>query len=133
MKRFRIVKVLGILLIICVVFSVLSFVVMQLWNNVLAVVLHIGLVTFWQAAGILLLSKILFGFGGKGRGWGRHHHNPEAHEWRKKMIGKWKDMTPEERQKFKQDFRSRCRSGWRGGFDEQTMQQAPQQTPAEEK
>jgi hypothetical protein len=118
MKRFRILKVLGILLIVAVVFGVLSFVVMQLWNNVLAVVLHIGLVTFWQAAGILLLSKILFGFGGKG--FRKHHHSPEAYEWRRKMMGKWKDMTPEERKKFRQNFRDRCRQGWHGGFEEQT-------------
>lgn len=130
MKRFRIVKVLGILLIVCVVFGVLSFVVMQLWNNVLAVVLHIGLVTFWQAAGILLLSKILFGFGGKG--WKKHHHDPQAHEWRAKMIGKWKDMTPEERQKFKQEFRNRCRPGWRGGFEEQSQATQASSTPAED-
>ena len=131
MKRFRIVKVLGILLIVCVVFGLLSFVVMQLWNNVLATVVHVGLVTFWQAAGILLLSKILFGFGGKG--WkGRHHDNPQAHEWRQKMMGKWKDMTPEERKKFRQNFRDRCRSGWRGGFEEKGQATQASSTPAED-
>lgn len=111
-KRFWPLKVLGVLLIVTVVFGTLSFIVMQLWNNVLAAVVHVGLVTFWQAAGILLLSKILFGFGPKGP-WGRRHQNPEAHAWRKQMLGKWQNMTPEERKKFKQEFKDRC-GGWRG-------------------
>ncbi len=49
--------------------------VMLLWNNILPVVFHIGTITFWQAMGILLLSKMLLllskmlfgGFRGRGR------------------------------------------------------------------
>jgi hypothetical protein len=40
--------------------------VMVLWNAILPAVLHTSMITFWQAAGILLLSRILFG-GFKGR------------------------------------------------------------------
>ena len=47
--------------------TALSAAVMLLWNNILVSVVHVGAITFWQAAGILLLSKILFG-GFKGRG-----------------------------------------------------------------
>lgn len=112
MKKFRILKVLGILVIVSVVFSVLSYIVMLLWNNVLATVVSVGLLTFWKAAGILLLSKILFGLGGKSF---RKNHDPRAHAWRKEMIGKWQNMTPEERKKFKEEFRQRCHGGWRGG------------------
>ncbi len=36
-------------------------VVMLLWNAILPAVLHVSSITFWQALGILLLSKILFG------------------------------------------------------------------------
>ena len=38
-----------------------SAVFMLLWNAVLPAVLHVGAITIWQAAGILLLSRILFG------------------------------------------------------------------------
>ena len=43
-------------------------VVMLLWNSILPIVLHAGMITFWQAAGLLVLARLLFG-GFKGR----HH------------------------------------------------------------
>ena len=67
--------------------------VMLLWNNVLTAVLHVGMITFWQAAGILLLSKILFG-GFKGRGGMRGGH------CRKRVFGKWENMSAEEKEMF---------------------------------
>ena len=41
-------------------------VVMLLWNSILPVVLHAGAITFWQAAGLLILARLLFG-GFRGR------------------------------------------------------------------
>jgi Ca2+/H+ antiporter, TMEM165/GDT1 family len=75
-------------------------IVMLLWNNVLAVVLHISTIRFWQAVGILILSKILFG-GFRGAHFGRH-------QWKQKMQQRWEGMTPEEREKFKQEWGNRC-------------------------
>ena len=68
--------------------------VMLLWNGILTSVLHIGAITFWQAVGILLLAKILFG-GPRGRRW----HGG----WREKRF-RWKNMTQDE----KEHFQSRC-------------------------
>jgi hypothetical protein len=54
-------------------------------------------VTFWQAIGILALSRILFGGFGKGGG-GR---------WRR-----WdRNMSAEERLRFRQRMRDRCEMG----------------------
>jgi hypothetical protein len=51
-----------------------SGLVMLLWNGIIHTVLNVGVITFWQAAGILLLSKILFGgFRGR-RSFGGWHH-----------------------------------------------------------
>jgi hypothetical protein len=47
-------------------FVAFSWLVMILWNGILPAVLHTGTITFWQAAGILLLARLLFG-GLKGR------------------------------------------------------------------
>ena len=47
-------------------FVAFSGIVMLLWNNILPAVLHVSVITFWQAAGILLLARLLFG-GFKGR------------------------------------------------------------------
>ncbi len=109
MKRFGFFKVLGILVLVCAAVALFGFIVMSLWNGILVGVLHVGVIDFWQALGILILSKILFGgFHGKRGGW-RGRGGP----WRKEMMQKWSTMTPEERQKFKQEFRSRCRGDWR--------------------
>ena len=97
-----------ILVVVAAVFSLLSFIVMSLWNGVLTAVLHVSTITFWQAAGILVLSKILFGFGGGP--WKRR--DPKGHVWRKQMMEKWSSMTPEERIKFKQELKNRCGRGW---------------------
>ena len=87
---------------------VFNLIVMLLWNNALAVVLHISTVTFWQSLGILVLAKILFG--GIGGRWGRRGSRQGA--WRQKMFEKWEGMTPEERKKFKAQWRGHC--GWKG-------------------
>jgi Ca2+/H+ antiporter, TMEM165/GDT1 family len=88
------------LLAIAAFLGVFAGAVMLLWNNVLAVVLHISTISFWQALGILVLSKILFG-GFRGAHWGRHR-------WKEKMQQRWTNMTPEEREKFKQEWGNRC-------------------------
>jgi hypothetical protein len=80
--------------------ALFSFIVMELWNNVLANVVHVSIINFWQALGILVLAKILFG-GFRGGPWGRHR-------WNQQMHRRWMNMTPEEREKFKADWRSRC-------------------------
>jgi len=75
--------------------------VMFLWNSILPAVLGVSIITFWQALGILVLSKILFGGFRGGHG---HHH--KAHEWH----GRWMQMNPEEREKMKEEWRGRCGS-----------------------
>ncbi|RYZ93657.1 MAG: hypothetical protein EOP47_29400, partial [Sphingobacteriaceae bacterium] len=47
--------------------ALISFVVMQLWNCLLPAILGVSAITFWQAMGIFILCKILFGFGKGGR------------------------------------------------------------------
>ena len=83
-----------------------GFIVMSLWNAILPAVLHVGTISFAQALGILLLSKLLFGgFHGGGRG-GRHRR------WREDMREKWEQMTPEQRAQFREDWQNRC-SRWK--------------------
>lgn len=83
--------------------SVISFVVMQLWNCLLPGIMHVTVITFWQAMGIFILCKILFGFGKGGRGFGGG-----GGPWmRHKMEEKLKRMSPEQREKFKQKMGDR--------------------------
>ena len=60
MKKFWIKKGLMILFFGIAAILVFGFVVMGLWNAILPLVLGVKVITFWQALGILLLSKILF-------------------------------------------------------------------------
>jgi hypothetical protein len=56
-------------------------------------------ITFWQALGLLALCRILFG--GLG-GFGSHRSNS-----RRRMAERCEQMTPEEREKFRQGFLGR--------------------------
>ena len=82
--------------------AVFGFVVMSLWNSLMPALFGWHVITFWQAVGLLVLSKILFG--GFHGGPGRHMR------WRHRMMERWGNMTPEEREKFAQGFGGRCGS-----------------------
>jgi hypothetical protein len=83
---------------------VLGFVVMALWNALIPDLFHGPQLTFWQAAGLLLLSHLLlrtWGFGRHGNGWRRER-------WRRRFEEKLASMNPEEREKFREEYRRRC-------------------------
>ena len=84
--------------------GLIGFVVMTLWNNLLPEILHVGTITFWQALGIFILCKILFGFGGRGGKMG-------APWMRGRMEERMKNMTPEQREKFREQMENRM-CGW---------------------
>ena len=74
-------------------FAGFTAITMLLWNALLPSIFGISNIDFWQALGLLALSRILFG--GIGSGIMRHlhkHHNP--------IHDKWKKMTPEQRKEF---------------------------------
>jgi len=91
--------------------AVTGFVVMNLWNYLIPVIFHVGAITFWQAVGLFVLCKILFGFGKGGR------HGMGGGPWmRRRMEERFKNMTPEEKEKFKAKMEQRCGHG-RWGHD----------------
>jgi hypothetical protein len=100
MKRHRFVRVLKVLIFVVVAATVFSFVVMELWNHLMPGIFGLHAVGYWQALGLLVLSKILFG-GFRGRpGFGSH--------WRERLIERWEQMTPEERDKLRAGLRGGC-------------------------
>ena len=99
MKRFWIRKAIFIPFIVAAGVLLFGSIVMLLWNAILPAVLNVSTITFWQALGILVLAKILFG-GFRG-GWGRRHRGMH---WR----NKWMNMSEEERAKFKEEWARRC-------------------------
>ena len=102
MKRHRFLRVLKFALFGVLFVVILGFVVMSLWNWLTPALFGWHVISFWQAVGILILSKILLG-GFRG-GPGHHMH------WRRRMMERWEQMTPEEREKFRESMRGRCGS-----------------------
>jgi hypothetical protein len=85
-------------------------VVMHLWNWLAPALFGWHQITFWQALGLLVLSRILFGNLGGGGGGGNHRSKCD-----RRNSERWERMTPEEREDFRQKMRSRS-----GGFGEPT-------------
>lgn len=84
-----------------------SVIVMLLWNWLMPVIFGLTAITFWQALGLFILSRILFGsFRNKrmgsrfGRGMSHLHR-------------KWHKMTPEQREEF---IKKRQKFGFGGPF-----------------
>ena len=86
-------------------------VVMLLWNWLAPALFGLREVTFWQAIGLLALCRILFG--GFGLGGGGHRNSRRRMEgrirerMRERMDERWEQMTPEERERFRQGMRGR--------------------------
>ena len=86
-------------------------IVMQLWNWLLPPLFSFRQITFWQALGILALSRILFGgFGlhGSGRSSVRRRVKERIE---KRMAERWEHMTPEERERFRHGMGGGCGFG----------------------
>src|SRR5437660_12214607 len=82
-----------------VAIAVFGVVVMNLWNWLMPTLFGLRAITFGQALGVLILSRILLG-GFRG-GPGRRH-------WRHRMGERWSQMTPDEREKFVEGLGHRC-------------------------
>lgn len=92
--------------VIVVVFAFgLTFITMYLWNWLVPELFSGPMISFWQAAGLLILTKIItWGFG---RRRGNHHWGYSQFQWR----DKWKGMSDEEREKFRQKMMEKCSWG----------------------
>ena len=92
-------KALLFLLFPVILFAVTG-IVMWLWNLLLPEILGVKAISFWQAMGILVLSKILFGgFRGKCGGFGNFRE--------KHMMRKMQGMTEEEQEKFREKMKEK--------------------------
>lgn len=102
MKRYRILKGLGFAVLGAAAITAFGFIVMSLWNWVVPAVTGFHSVTWLQAVALLVLSRILFG--------GLHRHGGGWH-WRHRMRDRWQQMTPEEREKFRDHVGAHHRCG----------------------
>ena len=81
-----------------------SAVVMLLWNFILPAISTFKTITYWQAMGLFILSRILFG----GFRFGRHHRHVYRQLNRSAFNQKFMEMTDDEKQQFKNQWKKRC-------------------------
>lgn len=72
-------------------------IVQQLWNWLLPALFGWRQITFWQALGLLVLCRILFG--------GHRWRGPSRYNFRRRMAERCQPRTPEERERFRQRVR----------------------------
>lgn len=102
MRRKKILFIVPLAILGMVVFAWLGGqLVMHLWNWLTPALFGWPQLTFWQALGLLVLCRILFGGFGM-RGGGMHRSR-----FRRRMAERWETMTPEEREKFCQGLSAR--------------------------
>lgn len=95
-KAWRLRKALFILPLVVLGAAALGAVLMLLWNALMPAIFGLKAIHFWQALGLLALSKILFG--------GFHHHRHGG----RRLRERWARMSPEERERFRERFQRHC-------------------------
>ena len=86
-------RIFGHIVLVLLAVTGFSIVTMLLWNALLPSIFGIVSINFWQALGLLALTRVMFGGMAGMMGHFKHHpHNP-IHE-------KWTKMTPEQRKRF---------------------------------
>ncbi|HLY16780.1 MAG TPA: hypothetical protein VKR61_06125 [Bryobacteraceae bacterium] len=83
-------------------------IVQQLWNRLLPPLFGWRELTFWQALGMLVLCRILFGgfgFNNSDQSKSRRHMGARMAD---RVTGRMEAMSPEEREQLRQGMRTRC-------------------------
>lgn len=84
-----------------------SAVVMLLWNWIIPTVSTLTALTYWQAMGLFVLCRILFG--GFRFGFRKHHRGFHQHiERHAPFKDRFMEMSNEERQQFRSQWKQRC-------------------------
>jgi len=92
----------------------IGYLVMRLWNWLMPELFGLSIVSYWQAVGILILAKIIFGFGG-GNGPGKKDHTKRTSKFKKcnslrSDFSEWKhydEFWNQEGEKAFQDYLQR--------------------------
>lgn len=96
-------KFLAFLALAAVFLLVLGQVIMYLWNEILVKATGVKSLNFWEALGLFVLARILFG----GFRFGQHRK-----DWKQKRKAKWKEkwinMNEDEKAAFQQKWKDRC-------------------------
>jgi len=130
-----------------------GYFVMLLWNWLMPPLFHVGTINYWQAFGLVILAKILFGGFGSG-----HSPHPEHDGWKKEARrwerwggpcgpGSWKgprrweddkdDWAPKGSHRnwrfYGRYWRDEGRAAFEAWLDKQDKDRSPDQSPDQPK
>ncbi|KAB5490972.1 MULTISPECIES: hypothetical protein [Flagellimonas] len=74
----KIVKVIAMVLFGAAMLLLANYLLMRLWNWLMPDLFGLSTITYWQALGIFVLAKLLFGFGGGGKKGGGPRHKSKV-------------------------------------------------------
>jgi hypothetical protein len=95
--------------------AVLGFVIMLLWNAIIPDLFDIPKITFWQALGLFILARILFGGIWKSGMFSSDNNKHGHNSYRDSPLYKeWSEMTPEQRHEYMDRKRESFRHRYRG-------------------
>jgi hypothetical protein len=108
-RKFWLLRGLRFLLFATLFVVVIGFVTQALWNWLMPELFHLPTISLPQTYGLLVLSRILFGFkpGGRSAAWAR-----KRKEWQQRLAGRMENLSPDARENFRQQMRNRCNAAW---------------------
>ena len=110
-RKFWLLRGLRFLFFVALFVAVAVLATQALWNWLMPTLFRLPAIGLAQTLGLLVLSRILFGGfrGGRPGGWAR-----KRREWQQRMAGRMEHLSPEAREKFRQQMQNRCSMGWGG-------------------
>jgi hypothetical protein len=84
--------------------ALITWILMLLWNWLMPLIFDLTTITFWQALGLLIMSKILFGGFGGGKKGGKWNGSHSGGGWKHKFKHKWANMSGDDKMKWESKF-----------------------------
>lgn len=107
-RKFWLLRGLRFLVFAALFITAVAFFTQHLWNWLVPVLFHGPLISLGQTFGLLLLTRLLFGsWGGRGGGWAQHRR-----AWQQRMADRVEHLSPEAREKFREQMQAKCSMGW---------------------
>ena len=90
LPRFRLPMIIGGIIIAIGFAFLFGFFVMLLWNWLMPTIFGLGVITYWQAWGLVLLAHLLFKIGGP-----REHFDHHDEFWKERFRRKFSESKAE--------------------------------------
>jgi hypothetical protein len=105
---------------------VFGYFVMLLWNWLMPPIFGLGVITYWQAFGIMVLAKLIFGAvsgrGGHGGGWRKRGPGRHASDWGgPERWRHWREFWEQEGRQAFERYMERRRGEKPGEAEQETL------------